>query len=236
VGVAKATSSAGPGRQAEELAAWVELDLARALHPADRAAIRATDSARWLVLDLLRGGHARDLFNACARLGTLLAEAGASPTLAAATIDGAADSLQHAGVSFDANRVPAARASLLEGYVATVREAERALGLARWEYAGCVVRIDDGAASVACGHPADDPEALGAWAERVASRLLKARFRRVILGGDEVAKGALAEALAFVGIEVGPPPAARDTSPPQSDDPAEDEKKGRSWFRLPWKR
>src|SRR4051812_35545779 len=95
------------------LAAWRENDITRAIHPADRDAIRATDAARALVIELF-DRPARDLYNACALFGRLLADAGASPSLAASTIDGAALALRHAGASFDETRVAPARASVAE--------------------------------------------------------------------------------------------------------------------------
>src|SRR5262245_46248612 len=90
------------------LAAWAEADVQRAVHPEDRDVIRATESARSLVVDLFDARDPRDLFNACARLGGLMAEAGASPTLAAGTIDSAAHALSEAGMPADLSRVAAA--------------------------------------------------------------------------------------------------------------------------------
>jgi hypothetical protein len=108
------------------LAAWREHDLVHALHDADRVAIRATDAPRSLVLELLaRPGQGRDLYNACARLGRLLADAGASPSLAVATLDGAARALAAIGTRCDDARLASARASVAEGYVAVVVEEER---------------------------------------------------------------------------------------------------------------
>jgi hypothetical protein len=196
----------------DALLAWAKLDATRALHPADQLAIQSTESARSLVIELLRAGAERDLWNACAQLGRMLAAEGASPSLAAATIDDAAIA---AGVT-DPSRIAPARASLLEGYVAAVREAERAAAAAAWDYPHCVVAIDDGVVAVACGRPADDADALTAWAERVASKLSKAKVKRAILSGGDAARAELASALELVGIALGPAPASK------------------SW--LPWKR
>src|SRR5688500_14453585 len=78
-------------RLARALAAWASHDLARALHSEDRTAVESTLAVRSLVLELFGPtAHGRDLFNACARLGGLLAEGGATPSLAATTVDGAA--------------------------------------------------------------------------------------------------------------------------------------------------
>ncbi|MFO0736357.1 MAG: hypothetical protein U0270_10765 [Labilithrix sp.] len=196
----------------DALAAWATLDAARALHPADHLSLRSTEPARSLVIDLLGAGAERDLWNACARLGRMMADEGASPSLAAGTIDNAAAAL---GVN-DAARIAPARASLIEGYVASIREAERSSAVAAWDYPSCVVRIDDGVVAIACGRPTDDGDALTAWAERVASKLSKAKVKRAILEGGEVARAELASALELVGIALGPAPAPK------------------SW--LPWKR
>jgi hypothetical protein len=182
------------------LSTWAELDLERALHPADQLVIRSTEPARALVFELLPAGHDRDLWNACARLGRLMAEEGASPSLAASTIDHAA---KVCGLT-DGDRISPARASLLEGYVAAVRETERGTQLATWDYPNCVVSVEDGVVAIACGRPDDDAEALTRWAERIASKLTKAKIKRAILEGNESAKAELASALELVGIALGP--------------------------------
>ena len=196
----------------DSLAAWAKLDAARALHPADHLALRSTEPARSLVAELLLAGAERDLWNACARLGGMMADEGASPSLASGTIDNAAAAL---GVT-DSTRIAPARASLLEGYVASVRELERGSAAAAWDYPNCVVKIEDGVVAIACGRPTDDHDALTAWAERVASKLSKAKIKRAILEGGDTARSELASALELVGIALGPAPASK------------------SW--LPWKR
>ncbi|MBX3227230.1 MAG: hypothetical protein KIT84_35160 [Labilithrix sp.] len=187
---------------ADPLALWAKLDAERALHPADRAVLDKTEPARSLVAELLPNGHARDLWSACALLGRMMADEGASPSLAAATIDNAATAL----APVDAARVAAARASLLEGYVAAAREHELHASLAAWEYPRCVVTIEEGVVAVACGRSADDADGLAAWAERVARALTKAKVKRAILAGDDRAKSELASALELVGIALGPAP------------------------------
>lgn len=199
------------GGTEDVLLAWADLDTSRSLHPADRLVVGSTEPARSLVMELLLAGHGRDLWNACARLGRLMAEEGASPSLAASTIDNAAAALALA----DGDRIGPARASLIEGYVAAVREVERTSGLASWDYPNCVVSVDDGVVAIACGRPDDDAEAIASWAARIAGRLSKAKVKRAVLEGGEAAKSELASALELVGIALGPAPA-------------------RSW--LPWKR
>ena len=212
-------------RTALAVLAWAERDATRALHPSDREAIRSTEAARSLVLDLFAANApARDLFNACARLGGLLAEGGASPSLAAGTIEGAARALEDGGLPFDPSRLAAARASLVEGYVAAVRDAERAASLASWEYPACAVPLEGGAVAIACGYPEADGEALAAWAARVAGRLVKAKVSRVVLSGADAARDALASAVELVGIAVVAP--ATDAGPQES----------KGWLRLPWRK
>lgn len=221
------------------VAAWAELDAARALHPADRSAIRSTEAARSLVVELFGAAGAardaaapaegRDLFSACARLGGLLAEAGASPSLAGGTIDNAARALAGAGAPVDATRLAAARASLVEGYVAAVRDGERAAALAAWAYPACVVPLVDGAVAIACGLPTDDGEALGAWAAQIAGRLVKAKVRRAVLSGPPRARAEVASAVELVGIEV-VPDASGEHAGGKPATPA------KSWLRLPWRK
>ncbi len=196
----------------DSLDAWAKLDAARALHPADHLALRSTEPARSLVAELLLAGAERDLWNACARLGGMMADEGASPSLAAGTIDNAALAL---GIT-DSSRVAPARASLLEGYVASVRELERGNAAAAWDYPNCVVKIDNDVVAIACGRPTEDRDGLTAWAERIASKLSKAKVKRAVLEGSEEARAELASALELVGIALGPAPASK------------------SW--LPWKR
>ena len=183
------------------LAAWAEHDGEHALHVADRDAIRATEAARALVLELLAGSSAsRDLYSACARLGRLLAERGASPSLAATTIDGAVRALEHVKSSFDRDRIPSARSSLAEGFVAVVVDGERALARSAWEYPACAVRLGPTDVGLAAGFPSDDPEALGDWAARVALAASRDGYRQATLSGADAARSELASALGLVGI------------------------------------
>jgi len=199
-------SSSGPfgPKQAERaLAAWREHDAKSSLHPHDRDAIRSTDAARALVLELLtRPGAPRDLYNACARLGRLLGEAGASPSLVASTIDGAARALADVGATFDETRVPSARASAAEGYFAVAVETERLAARRTWEYPACAVRIAADTVAIAAGHPETDGEALADWCARVALGARKDGYKKAILGGSAAARSELGDALALVGITV----------------------------------
>ena len=198
------------------LAAWREHDIARAIHPADRDAIRATEAARALVVELF-DRPARDLYNACALLGRLLADAGASPSLAVSTIDGLARAFVDTKTAFDDTRIAPARASVAEGYVSAVRDGEREQANRAWAHPACVVMLDETTAAVAAGYP-DDGDGLAEWAAKIASKLSKAGTKTVIVAGNESAKRELSSALELVGIAVA------------------DRLAQRSWLRLPWKR
>lgn len=186
------------------LATWHEHDVANGLHALDRAAVVASEPLRALVLESFARAEAkpRDLFNACARLGRLLAEAGASPSLAVTTIDGARTALAEAGASPAAELVESARASLCEGYFAGVVEAERAAARRAWDFPACAVQVDDETVAIAAGYPEADHEALTEWADRVALAASKKRFKRAVLSGAERARVELARALEITGIEV----------------------------------
>jgi hypothetical protein len=185
------------------LAAWRAHDTARAVHALDEKAIAATDAPRALVLELLvaTDREPRDLFTACARLGRLLADAGASPTLAATTLDGALASLPPATVTVDDPRLLPARASILEGYVAASTDAERTAARRLWEYPACAVRLDATTIALTAGFPTDDADALSDWAGRVASSASRAGVKRAVLSGAPPACAELEQALSFVGIE-----------------------------------
>lgn len=204
---------------------WAELDAARAIHPHDRVAVDATEAARALVLERASAAPValdrKDLFNACATLGRLLFEAGASPTLASGTIDGAAAALAQVGAQLDDATLAAARASLAEGYTSALVTSERARARSTWEWPACVVSLDGETCAITAGHPADEAEAVAAWAARVATRAEKAGVRRAVVAGKGPARDELDAALRLVGVEV----LERLEAPPS---PA------RSW--LPWRR
>jgi hypothetical protein len=179
------------------VAAWCEHDRAHAMLPADRALIETTRAARVLVVERVLAGEQRDLYNACAVLGRLIATEHGSPTFAVATIDGA-----HAALGGGAAEwVAPARAAVAEGFVAALAERAQADSRARWEYPRCVVRIDAATVAVAAGYPEEDGEALAAWAERVARECSRSGVKRATVSGTEQATAALAEAFALVGIE-----------------------------------
>lgn len=231
----RADASGASETMATVVSAWAAHDAEHALHPTDQDVICATEAVRWLVLERFVGPRGcpasgsvrtseRDLWSACARLGALTAEHGGSPSLAAIAIDGLVHALSTSGVPFDAGHVAAARASLVEGYVAGVRDAERSSAVARWEYPACSVPLAEDTVAVACGYPGDDGEALAGWAARIAKHLVKAKVRRVVLSGPDHVKGEVASAATLVGIEIVSAPLA--LRPPDS----------KAWFRLPWRK
>ncbi len=198
-------------RVATALAAWAERDAHAAITEEDTRAIASTEGARALVVERLLDAAGRDALSACSVLGRLMAQAGASPSLAARTLDGLA-----ATSPCDDAWLGTARASLAEGYAAASREAAAAKRADTWRYPRCVVRLDSDTVAVGAGFPDDDPDTLAEWANEVARGLVKAGVRRAIIDGDLAPRAALEEALELAGISV-----ARGDRP-------------RSW--LPWKR
>lgn len=196
-------ASLAPADLERALSAWVDHDLAQAIDARDREAIEATDAPRSLVLGLLATTSAsRDSYTACARLGRVLAENGGSPSLSAVTVDGAAYALRKLGASFDSTTIRAARASVAEGYVAAVLEAERAAGQRQWEYPGCAVRIANDTVAISAGYPADDGEALANWAARVALCVSRDGYKQACVAGSSAAHAELCGALALVGVKL----------------------------------
>jgi hypothetical protein len=183
------------------IAVWREHDAAHALHGHDRDVVRASDAPRALVLEhLARPGPVRDLYNACAWLGRLLADAGASPSLAVGTIDGAASALSELGIAYDPARLPPARASIAEGYFAAVLESERKAARRAWEYPACAVKVAKDVVAIVAGYPADDGEALADWAARVALAVSREGYRSAVLAGEPAAKAELGNALSLLGV------------------------------------
>ena len=207
------------GMEAERLAgAWSARDHARALVPEDHAAIDATLAARVAVIEQLRRGAHADLFHACLVLGRLLAERGGSPTLAAATMDGAFEETGAAGEA-----TVSARASLAEGYAAARIDRGRREAVAAWDFPRCAVRVDKDTMAFMAGPPDDDDDALGEWAARVAGAATRAKVRHAIVGGADKPRRVLSDALDLAGIEVMTERGERDRG-------------SSSLFRIPWLR
>lgn len=130
-----------------------------------------------------------DVLYLAAALGRLLAQEGASPTLAATVLEGLS------GLP-DA---PVLRATLFEAFVATSRETWSTSARSAWEFPACAVDLGEGVFAVAAGLDDDETE-LSEWADRVASGLLKAKAREVVLSGRGPARTKLTESLGLVGI------------------------------------
>lgn len=182
------------------LAAWCERDHARALLPVDHEIIDSTHAARALVVERLLGSvHGRDLYNACAMLGRLMAARGGSPTLAAATIDAAHAALGGGDVAW----LAPARAALAEGFAAERLDATKREAAAAWDFPRCAIDLGDGAIAISAGFPDDDGEALAAWAARVAHGASLAGARRAFVSADsDASRAAIRDALAIVGVAV----------------------------------
>ncbi len=194
-------SDANEARRAERIVAdWCARDRKRAFLPVDHEIIDSTTSVRALIVEQLASGGepSRDLFHAWGVLGRLLASRGGSPSLAAATVDGAWEAV---GAGEGGWVVPA-RAALAEAYATTRKEMSRADSLARWEYPTCAVPLHEGIIAVAAGYPDDDEDALAAWAARVANAAALGGVRRAVLSGSPSARAALTEAFGVVGIEL----------------------------------
>src|SRR5207237_1558178 len=92
---------------------WMEIDRENATGRPDRDAIESTAAAREaLVARIESGQEDNDLLHAAAMLGRLLAALGASPSLAASTIDGAVRALERPPAKWAAM----ARSALCESY------------------------------------------------------------------------------------------------------------------------
>jgi hypothetical protein len=191
----------GATPQARTVEAWCEVDRTHALLASDRGAIESSRAVRALIVDLLDEDHAaeRDLVNAFGTLGRVLADAHASPTLAASTVDGLAAATRGTALAPDEALQRTARATLFESYVLAVTTAHAEEARRGWEYPACVVVLGDGVA-VAAGYPTDDAEALAAWASRVAQQVALRGARRVTASGTAPAMRALAEALDVAGV------------------------------------
>lgn len=203
---------------------WTSHAAKLAIDTRDTDAVRASTTARALVLERLlerqdvndtstpsapsppddrrRANAHRDLYTACARLGGVLAAAGASPSLVAGTMLGASEALAAEGHAVDQTRLLGAHASVAEGYTQAIVELERASACAAWDYPACAVRIDAETLAVAASLPSDDPELVDAWACNVAGRASKEGVRRVIVSGSTPAVRALEGALGLVGIAI----------------------------------
>lgn len=188
------------------LRAWAEKDRARAVLPADREIVEASESPRALIVELaIAGGPEDELYDACLMWGRLVGQRGGSPTFASSTLDHAAEALGTRSAPW----LPAARAAMAEGFVAAMVEDARREAMQSWEFPSCVVPLGEAALAIAAGHPSDDEEVVAAWAARVAKAAALSGIRRAVVAGGERARAALVDAFGLVGIEVHAPPKPR---------------------------
>lgn len=163
---------------------------------ADARALAATASLRERLLGLAEASLDKDTLLLASTMGRVLAQVGASPTLAATVLDPVVARWPAAGVL---------RAALFESYTATRTEHAARQATAAWRYPNCVVPLGDGAFGVCAGVPAVDPEELAEWADEVAAGLARAGAKHVVLAGEaEAAQVALRDALDLVGVPTGP--------------------------------
>ncbi len=197
------------------LEAWSERLAGAAISELDRRAVAASESAREAVLERLdehRGESAerafedRDALHAWALLGRVLADAGASPTLAAQVVDALVETGQTRG--FD-GWAASSRSALVEAFVAAQREIVEERVADSWRFPKCVVRLDEATAAVAASFPDDDADELSRWADEIAAALAKMGIRRVHSDGSPRARAALESALSAVGIDHRGPSARR---------------------------
>lgn len=180
---------------------WMRADRRQAVDVADPHAIEQTAAARSLVLErLAHDPLGRDTLHACAALGTLLAREGASPTLAAATMDGARLALAEGENAPGA--ADAARAAFAEAYARAREETLLAVHTARWDAPRCAVPLGGDAFAIAAGVPDGDSAAVQQWADATAAWLRRNGARRIVCAGGDLAVAALADALAVFGLEI----------------------------------
>jgi len=187
------------------LRAWADKDRARAVLPADREIVEASESPRALIVELAMAGGPDELYDACLMWGRLVGQRGGSPTFASSSLDHAAEALGTPSAPW----LSSARAAVAEGFVASMVEDARSEAMQSWEYPSCVVPLGEAALAIAAGHPSDDEEVLAAWAGRIAKAAALSGVRRAVVAGGERARAALVDALGLVGIEVHAPPKPR---------------------------
>jgi hypothetical protein len=185
---------------------WSERDRRCAVLPADREIIDASGSLRALIVDLVVSASPEDeLYDACAVLGRMIAHRGGSPTLASATMESAGLALEATGAAW----LAPARATVAEGFTATIVEGARREAVQAWEFPSCAVPLGQAAVAIAAGYPADDDEELAAWAARVAKAAALSGVRRAVVSGSQRACDAVLDACGVVGIEAHVPPKPR---------------------------
>lgn len=157
------------------------------LTPDDERAVAATEALRsGLAESHAEGLSTTERTNLAAAIGRVLAECGATPTLAATLLDD--ESL---------------RAALCETYVRAREDLRAEADASRWELPGCAVRLGPDRFAV-CANPPHEDDAAVAWADRTAAGLVKLGARVVVVSGSGSPRKHLEDALALVGARVEP--------------------------------
>jgi len=178
---------------------WTERLARAAISERDRRAIAASESAREMVLERLESAvEDHDALHGWTVVGRVLADENASPSLVAEVVDALVASSPRAREGW----APAARAAIVEAFVAAQRELEAERVKDAWRFPRCAVRLDESTAAVAASFPDEDSDALARWADEVASGLAKMGIRRVHAEGTARSRAALADALSVAGIDL----------------------------------
>jgi hypothetical protein len=186
---------------ANVLDAWSAALARSAISEVDRRAVVASENARSLALERLhpKSETDHDALHAWASLARVLADASASPSLVAGVVDALVPLVRDTrGVTW----AELARATLVEAFVAAIRESCDQRVADAWRFPRCVVRLDATSAAVAAHFPDDDSDAVARWADEVAAGLAKMGVRRVHAEGTARARAALKDALAIAGIDL----------------------------------
>lgn len=199
-------------------------DRARAWRERDRrwaseAVLAGLDGARENVLEWItrlrpdaHDEEVRDLYNAAATLGRVMAELDVSRVLAAETLDNLCEAAELGRPSW----LPGAKAALLEGFVTSREMRAERRERERWQEP--VVPLGGGRVAVFGAMESDDEADTRAWADALVSKLAKRRVRTIVAAGRPSAVAALRDAAALVGIAVeaageGPAPPAEPPPP-----------------------
>jgi sarcosine oxidase gamma subunit len=157
------------------------------LTPDDERAVAATEALRSGLDDARAEGlSTTERTNLAAAMGRVLAECGATPTLAATLLED-----------------EALRAALCETYTRAREELRAEADATRWELPGCAVRLGPDRFAV-CANPPHEDDAAVAWADRTAAGLVKLGARVVVVSGNGPPRKHLEDALALLGARVEP--------------------------------
>ena len=138
----------------------------------DTISLEASAALRARLLSALENAD-QDAQNLASALGRVLAQAGATPTLAATILDPIVHG-REGGVL---------RAALLEAFAGAREELRATEEALRWEFPGCAVSLGNGRFAV-CANPPHSEDAALAWADRTAAGLVKRRTNEVLISGE----------------------------------------------------